>query len=89
MEYTNVSRAECSYVDESDLSEDLQRPNRVRCELRGRDLDETVFADEWSFHGASMTASGKQYDDYDFIVTEPGDCERNLLSGGSSLTCRQ
>lgn len=88
MEYEDVIRAECSYVDESDLPEDLQRPNRVKCELRGRDLEETVFADEWSFRGG-MVASGNSNQDYDFVVTDPGDCERNLLSGGSSLTCRQ
>lgn len=92
MEYEDVVRAECSFVDESDMREDLRRDNRVECSLKTEENPREgnqVFVDRWSFHGASMAASSAPHEDFDFVVTFPGDCEKNLLSGGSSLTCQR
>lgn len=89
MVFEDVIRAECEYVDESDMPEHLQQENRIKCDLRSQEIEETVFVDEWSFHDSSMVSSSMPHQDYDFVVTFPGDCEKKMVSGGSSLTCKQ
>jgi len=83
----NVKRAECSFVDESDIPEDIRKDYRMKCELKSLDGNETVFVDEWSFHDSGMITDGSRKD-YDILATFPGDCEVSMYSSGKSLTCR-
>lgn len=89
MEYEDVIRTECSYVDESNIPEELRKENRVKCRIRSLEEDEEVFVNSWSFHDSGMVTSSMPHDDYDFLVTNPGDCKVQMVSGGKILTCQR